>query len=102
MTMATLWNDHKLTTFLTSCDASTFKETCRLFRELGGHTQGLRYSASFSYVRQEVAMKSGNTGQNSNSNQLTKKDKKSSTKHAKDDNQLKNPNSQKKAQRVGT
>jgi hypothetical protein len=43
--------------------------------------------------------KSENTGQNSNSNQSIKKDKKFSTKTAKDDIQLKNPNSQKKAKK---
>jgi hypothetical protein len=41
--------------------------------------------------------KSGNTGHSSNSDQPKKKDKKSSTKLAKDDNQLKNPKTQKKA-----
>ncbi|PKY59973.1 hypothetical protein RhiirA4_483166 [Rhizophagus irregularis] len=41
--------------------------------------------------------KSGNTGQSSNGNQSKKKEMKSSTKHAKDDNKLKNPNTQKKA-----
>ncbi|CAB4423744.1 unnamed protein product [Rhizophagus irregularis] len=43
--------------------------------------------------------KSGNTGQSLNSNQSKKKDKKSSTKHAKDDTQLKIPNTQKKAKK---
>ncbi|CAB4422577.1 unnamed protein product [Rhizophagus irregularis] len=41
--------------------------------------------------------KSGNTGQSSNSNQSKKKDKKFSTKAAKEDNQLKNLISQKQA-----
>ncbi|PKC56870.1 hypothetical protein RhiirA1_499763 [Rhizophagus irregularis] len=43
--------------------------------------------------------KSGNTGHSSNCNQPKKKDKKSSTKTAKDDIQLKNLNSQKKAKK---
>ncbi|CAB4436083.1 unnamed protein product [Rhizophagus irregularis] len=43
--------------------------------------------------------KSGNTGQSLSSNQFKKKDKKPSTKHAKDDNQLKHPDPQKKAKK---
>ncbi|CAB4404645.1 unnamed protein product [Rhizophagus irregularis] len=43
--------------------------------------------------------KSGNTGHNSVSNQSIKKDKKFLTKLAKDDNQLKNSNTQKKAKK---
>ncbi|EXX62416.1 hypothetical protein RirG_161980 [Rhizophagus irregularis DAOM 197198w] len=43
--------------------------------------------------------KSDVTGQSKDSNKLKKKDKKSSTKAIKDDNQLKNPNSQKKAKK---
>ncbi|CAB4425825.1 unnamed protein product [Rhizophagus irregularis] len=39
MTMATLWNDRKPTTFLTSCDASTFKiiQTSKGERKLVGY-----------------------------------------------------------------
>ncbi|CAB4429762.1 unnamed protein product [Rhizophagus irregularis] len=39
MTMATLWNDRKLTTFLTSCGASAFKiiQTSKGKRKLVGY-----------------------------------------------------------------
>ncbi|PKY63191.1 hypothetical protein RhiirA4_491321 [Rhizophagus irregularis] len=50
-------------------------------------------------LEETAQAKSENTGQSLNSNQSKKKDKKSSTKLAKDDNELKILNSQKKAKK---
>ncbi|CAB4407282.1 unnamed protein product [Rhizophagus irregularis] len=131
MTMATLWNDRKPTTFLTSCGASAFKiiqtskgkrklvgyfenweatlkalDTPQVFLTIGKELKWCQHSVPTLKKKQHKPKtkntpnkKSGNTGQSSNGNQSKKKDQKSSTKHAKDDNQLKLPNSQKKAKK---
>ncbi|CAB4410492.1 unnamed protein product [Rhizophagus irregularis] len=89
--MATLWNDHKPTLFLTSCGASAFKiiQTNKELKWCQHSVSTLKKKQHKPKAKNTPNKKSGNTGQSSN--------KKSSTKLAKDDNQLKNPNSQKKA-----
>ncbi|CAB4416248.1 unnamed protein product [Rhizophagus irregularis] len=96
-------NDHKPTTFLTSCGASAFKIYTNKQRKEETFENGV--NTPFPTLKKQHKLKakntpnkkSGNTGQNSNSNQPKKKDTKSLTKHAKDDNKLKNLISQKKA-----
>ncbi|PKK60952.1 hypothetical protein RhiirC2_817612 [Rhizophagus irregularis] len=102
MMMATLWNDYKPTTFLTSCGASAFKiiQTSKGKRKLVGYFENWKATLKALDTHQVfLNKKSGVSGQSLDRNKPKKKDKKSSTKAAKDDNQLKFPNSQKKAKK---
>ena len=56
MTMATLWNDRKPTTFLTSCGASTFKiiQTSKGKRKLVGYFKALDTPQVFLMLDKEL------------------------------------------------
>ncbi|EXX58897.1 hypothetical protein RirG_193660 [Rhizophagus irregularis DAOM 197198w] len=120
MTMATLWNNRKPQLFLQTCGISTFKiiQTSRYFENWETTLKALDTPQVFlndkelkwcqhsiptlkkkhkPKAKNTLNKKSSGTGQSSNSNQPKKKDKKFSTKATKNDNQLMNPNSQKKA-----
>ncbi|PKC57888.1 hypothetical protein RhiirA1_401057 [Rhizophagus irregularis] len=108
--MATLWADHKPTAFLTTCDASAFKiiQTSKGKRKLVGYFENWEATLKalntsqvfFTNGKNTSNKKSGVTGQSKDSNKPKKKDIKSLTRVAKDDNQLKNPSRQRNPQRV--
>ncbi|CAB4439615.1 unnamed protein product [Rhizophagus irregularis] len=108
MTIATLWNDRKPTTFLTSCGASVFKiiQTSKGKRKLVGYFENWEATLKaldtpqvFLTLDKELKWCQHSLKKQHKLNQSKKKDKKSSTKLAKDDNELKILNSQKKAKK---
>ncbi|PKY53230.1 hypothetical protein RhiirA4_471326 [Rhizophagus irregularis] len=106
MTMATFKGKRKFVGYFENWEA-TLKalDTPQVFLTLDMKLKWCQYSVPTlkkqykPKAKNTLNKKFENTGQNSNSNQPMKKDKKSLTKLAKDDNQSKNPNSQKKAKK---